>query len=246
MKRAKPEDVSEETRQQLQEITRYCETCAVHSNKPKRFKITIGHDDNRLNHCVAVDIMFINRKPILHVVDEATHFQAAAWLHKSTSTEVWKTFLRCWSMVYLGPPDYLRVDQGTNFVSSEFRSLADTSGITVIEAPIESPNTMSHVERYHGPLRTAYEKLAQDLPKKNANLLLQHAVYAVKSTIGPEGLCPVLCVFGAIPRPVRNTIAPEQLKRAKAIDEAMKCVEKFHARQKINFALRYRGSYEKE
>ena len=117
LKRAKTADVDEKTRVKIEEITKRCSTCAIHSSKPKYFMLTVGNEDDRFNHCVAVDIMFINNKPILHVVDEVTHFQEATWLRNSTSAEVWKSFLRCWSMVYIGPPDYLRVDQGTNFVS---------------------------------------------------------------------------------------------------------------------------------
>ena len=88
---------------------------------------------------------------------------------------------------------------------------------------------MSHVERYHGPLRTAYKKLATELPTENKCDLLQLAVSATNNTVGPEGLCPTLCVFGSIPRPARKSIAIDQLSRAKAIDNAIKEVDKYHS-----------------
>jgi len=218
LKRARPGDVSSETRLAIEEMQKRCLTCARHSQKPRKSKLTIGTEDLNFNHTVAVDIMFINRKPILHVVDEATPFSAATWLKNSTSSEVWKGLLRCWTHVYLGPPDFLRIDQGSNFVSREFKGLADTSGITVLEAPIECPNSMSHVERYHRPLRKAYEKLKSELKGESDRDLLQLAVYAVNCTTGPEGLCPSLCVFDAIPRPMQTSMEANQLTRAKAID----------------------------
>ena len=120
------------------------------------------------------------------------------------------------------------------------------SGISLLEAPVECPNAMSHVERYHGPLRHAYLKLEASLPKSSAADLLQTAVFCVNSTVGPEGLCPMLCVFGAMPHPARGKSAPEQIERAKAIDAAMKEVERDHAKRKLSFAARYRGPYGKE
>lgn len=89
-------------------------TLRKYASAPRRFKLTMGSDDLKFNHVVAVDMIFISKRPILHVVDEATHFMAARFLRNHSSTEVWNALLRCWSRIYLGPPDYLRVDQGSN------------------------------------------------------------------------------------------------------------------------------------
>lgn len=164
-------------------------------------------------------------------------------MKRQTAEATWKALLRCWSRLYLGPPDYLRIDQGSNFVAREFLESAEADGITVLQAPIESPSTMSHVERYHAPLRAAYKKIRDSLPRLESDEdCLQLAVKAVNDTIGPEGLCPTLLVFGAIPRPARKTPAPQQLERAKAIDEAMNAVGKEQAKQRVAFGLRHFGT----
>lgn len=115
---------------------------------------------------------------------------------------------------YLGPPDFLRIYQGSNFISKEFPSSADAQGITLLQAPIESPETMLHVESYHSPLRAAYMKIRASLSRTESDEdCLQKAVKAVNNTIGPEGLCPTLLVFGTIPRRVGRTPAASQLAR---------------------------------
>jgi hypothetical protein len=119
------------------------------------FKLTVGADDLRLNHTVAVDIMYIVGKPVLHVVCEATHFQTARFLPKMTSQETWRQMVLCWTKMYLGPPYYLRIDQGSNLTADEFVSSAVAEGIEVLESTIESPASMTHTKRYHGPLRIA-------------------------------------------------------------------------------------------
>lgn len=90
------------------------------------------------------------------------------------------------------------------------RSALDAAGVVLEEATVENPGTIGIVERYHAPLRCAYKTLRSSLDKAEASVpeCLQMAVFAVNSTIGPEGLCPMMLLFGSIPRPVRTTSSP--------------------------------------
>ncbi len=121
--RARPE--ASNVVQELESITKECSTCQKHAVRPRRFKLTVGHDDAKFNHVLAIDIFYINGKPILHYVDEATQYASARFLSTMSSSDVWKTLMRCWILAYLGPPDFLRVDKGSNFVSKEFKSNAE-------------------------------------------------------------------------------------------------------------------------
>lgn len=96
--------------------------------------------------------------------------------------------MRYWSNVYAGPLDILRVDQGSNLVSEEFRGATTSSGIDIDNAPFESPSPMSHVERYHGHLRTVLEKLKAELPREDKKHLLLMAAFCLNSPVCPEGL----------------------------------------------------------
>ena len=242
LRSARPDEMTKEVKDWITDITRSCVTCQTYASKPKRFKITVGTDDLRFNHIVAVDIMYISKKPVLHVVDEATHFSAALFLTKVSSNHVWKAFLKCWSRVYMGPPDHMRVDQGSQFISKEFLDDCEAEGIMVLPAPVESPSTMSHVERYHAPLRSAYTKIRESLPRSESDAeCLQMAIKSVNDTIGPEGLCPSMLVFGSLPRPARNLPSDTQIARAHAIDKAMKEVRKEQAKRRVAFGLKTSG-----
>ena len=127
-------------------------------------------------------------------------------------------------------------------MSKESRECAEGEGITVTEAPIESPSTMSHVERYHAPLRAAYLKIRESLSRTTKEERLQLAVKAVNDTVGPEGLCPTLLVFGTLPRPARIHPAATQLERAKAKGEATKEFHKEISKRKIAFAKKHTHS----
>lgn len=61
---------------------------------------------------------------------------------------------------------------------------------------------------------------------------LEMAVFAVNSSIGPEGVCPMLMVFGAIPNPARVGSSPTQTQRARDIEAAVREAEKEQARRR--------------
>lgn len=142
LKRARPDEFDASVREAIEEITSSCVPCQFHSRKPRRFKLAVGTEDLRFNHTVAVDVMYLDGSPVLHIVDEATHFMSACFLRNVSSREIWSAICRCWVIVYLGPPDFLRVDQGSSLVSAELKGAATGMDISILEAPVESPSTM--------------------------------------------------------------------------------------------------------
>lgn len=240
LKRATGGTLNTQNRRAIEQIATSCRICERNRRAPRRFKLTVGMNEMRFNHTVQVDTMFIHNRPVCHLVDQATHFSAATFLRNQTTKTIWDCISKMWMRVYLGPPDFLSVDQGSSYVSKQMKSNCQAEGITLREAPIENPGSIGVVERYHAPLRAAYEKLRSDLPRENSDEdCLQMAVYAVNNTVGPEGLCPTLLVFGAIPRPIRTKPSPSQIERASAIDAAMQEVEQEQARQRIRFGLNH-------
>ncbi len=69
--------------------------------------------------------------------------------------------MQTWILIYLGVPDKLRHDQGTQFVSPKLQAVAAEAGITSRPVAIEKPNAMSLGERYHAPLRKTFFKLKE-------------------------------------------------------------------------------------
>jgi hypothetical protein len=241
LNRARPEEDGSQFRKLLSKISQNCHVCSMTASKPRHFKLTIGSEDIRFNHCVALDVMYLIGRPVLHVVCEQTHYQAARFLKNMSADETWRTFSSCWRHTYLGPPDFIRVDQGTNFVAEKFASSAMADGIQICEAPVESPETMSHCERYHGPLRVSFNRIKLELKDASDEDILQQAVKVVNDTVGPEGLTPTLLVYGSIPRPARCVPAPTQLERARAMENARKEVLVEYARRRIAFGLKHKG-----
>ncbi|KAI0997194.1 hypothetical protein K3495_g10991 [Podosphaera aphanis] len=168
---------------------------------PSRFRFTL-RDDYDFNHRVLVEIVYINKKPVLHAIDEATAFQAAKFLREITAMTTWDAIRLMWIDIYVVPPDFTIGDAGKNFTTTEFRENARALAIQVKEVPVEAHNSIGKLERHHGPLRRAYEVIYADLhgTQTMASDILKMAIKAVNDTAGPNGLVPKLLVFGAYPQ----------------------------------------------
>ena len=226
----------------IKAINKVCHHCQMNEKKPLRFKFSLK-DDYDFNSEIIVDVMFLEgTSPVLHVVDTATSFNAALFLGSQTARHIWESLKRCWIDVYQGPPETVVVDAGKNFTSAEFKQNARNMAITVKEVPIEAHHSIGKVERYHAPLRRAYNIMRAEDPSLSREGSLQAAVKAVNDTAGPNGLVPTLLVFGAYPRMTESSPpTPTQRQRAIAIKKAMEAVRAAHAERKVADALATRN-----
>lgn len=187
--------------------------------------------------------MYIDNSPILHMVDEATRYQAAKWLQNVTAKYTWDALQLCSIDIYLGPPDYIYHDAGKNFVSRKFCQLATSLGSTTKSVSVEAHWSIGLIEQYHAVLRRAYKVIIKDLQGIiSKEIALQMAVKAVNDTAGPDGLVPTLLVFGAYSQihgidPPVSTI----IQRAATIEKAMKQGRKIQAENQVIDALNTRN-----
>ena len=78
----------------------------------------MGSENLRFNETLFIDVVYIDNRPVLHLVDSATHFIAARFLADMTVKTVWCTIFECWASIYTGLPNRIRVDAGSNFGES--------------------------------------------------------------------------------------------------------------------------------
>ena len=221
IRRSNLEHIDKSTRTMLEEISQSCSTCQTFSRKPQRFKVSMPNEKVIFNREVALDLMWLDGKAILHVVDIDTSFNSAHFLKGQTVEHVWDAFLNCWTTLYVGHPIKMRVDQGSAFTSVRWTRLCDKVGIEVKESGIEHHNALGAGERYHDPLRRVFKKVKHEYPSLNRELALRISVKAINDTMGPEGLVPSLLVFGCLPRfSATDSNILEQKKRMQALQEA--------------------------
>ena len=124
----------------------------MNSKALSRFKFSLK-DNYDFNFEIIINIIYINNKPILYVVNSATAFQAARFLKDMFAKLAQDTLKLCQINVYLRPPNYIIHNAGKNFISTEFKQNAHAMSIEVKEVPIKAHNSIGKVERYYTPLR---------------------------------------------------------------------------------------------
>jgi hypothetical protein len=106
-KRARIQDLPADTRASLEDIASRCDKCQAFSAKPCRFRCSMPATVY-FNDTLAIDLLWLDGKAALHVVDLHTHFSAAGFLQRQTVDDVWTTLLTIWVCVYPGTAKYLR------------------------------------------------------------------------------------------------------------------------------------------
>ena len=78
----------------IQRLIKYCHHCQKHDRFFERFSFIIKNDVD-FNFHIIVDIFYIERKSMLHFIDETTRFQAGRWLKNIIAKNVWNQLKVC-------------------------------------------------------------------------------------------------------------------------------------------------------
>ncbi len=186
------EDVEEET---LRTIKRFSHHWQMRGQAPRRFKFTLKDDNNhKFHHEILVDAIYVNNKLVLHGVDVATAFQGARFLPSLSAKDTLEQLRMLCVDTYRGPPPppyIITHDAGsTNSASMVFGNAArpPLGIITCRQVPVaEAHWSIGKLERYHGPLRLAFDILHAELAGTgtSAEAILQMVVKAANDTGGP-------------------------------------------------------------
>lgn len=140
---------------------------------------------------------------MLHLVDVVQPFFAAAFLRSESSKDISKCIQSMSTPVYVGPPDFFSPDQCSSYISNEMRQNLEAARVRLNEAPVENSGKLALSNGISPALRAAYRKINAQIPQNITYAkCLNMAVFSTNDTVGPDGLCPILFVFGVIPRRV--------------------------------------------
>ena len=125
-------------------------------------------------------------RPALHIMDVGTRFNAAIFIEGENSTEMWNSFLRAWSCLYVGMSSSLLFDQGSVFMSGKWRYACELNQIELVPTGTGSHNSLHIVESYHAYFRRLYNKVHNEFPRIPDQVTLAIAVKAINDTTGPK------------------------------------------------------------
>ena len=245
IRKARPHEATETTTRVLKKISKSCNTCQRLGSQPTRFMTTLPTiQEVKFGEKISMDLMFIEGKAILHIVDIATRFSSAIFLdsqgnnYGQSVNEVWLAFLEAWCTLYTGFPNRIRTDAGSVFTSPRWKEIAESVGIELQISSVEAHNSLGIGERLHAPLRRIYRKIVFDFAQIDRNIGLKLSIKAMNDTNGDNGLVPSLVVFGIIPRfPIISSDIPTQKERMLAFSRAQMEMNAVVAERRILAAL---------
>ncbi len=238
------------TLNQIEQIVDACQTCKEFSPKSVSFKIR-APDKVLFNHRIVMDLMWLptrqantkrSTRPLLHIIDLGTRFNAAIFLENESASHVRNGFLRAWASLYTGLPASILVDQGSVFMSEEWNYACSLNDIELTNTGTESHNSLGAGEAYHAYLRRIYNKLHHDYKTLDDPTTLALSIKAINDCTGPKGLCPTLLVFGTMPQlpsPHKRTYS-EHSNRIRAAAAAREEYEKIVSSERIALAAKTR------
>lgn len=136
IKRAQPKDATSGTMRMIEVISVHFSTCQYHYPRPLRFSATIT-GVIVVNDRVILDLMWRQKRPILHVVDADTRYSTARFLDGESTEDVWETFLLWCISTYIGYPGIVKIDPGSVSHIPEWNKLTDNMIVAIKITPIE-------------------------------------------------------------------------------------------------------------
>lgn len=80
--------ISQDVKRVLEKISEAYEVCDEHSVPPLRFRAIVPEENIILNREIAMGIMWLNGKPVLHLFLVERNFQNAIFISGKTSNEL--------------------------------------------------------------------------------------------------------------------------------------------------------------
>lgn len=84
-----------------------------------------------------IDLLKINIKPVVHVVQIQKHLSETALLPHETMESFWITFLKCWTIFHTGFSEIIKPDKGLVFTKTIFGKIVSTAVIEIDCSGIE-------------------------------------------------------------------------------------------------------------
>lgn len=107
LKNAKWGSLQNETKVSLKEIEMECTPSRHTRTKSRNFKLAIRSKAIKFNHHLRVDTMFIDERPVVHIVDESTHFPAARFIQNQNTSTIRKSIQQMWYLTYIRLLDHI-------------------------------------------------------------------------------------------------------------------------------------------
>lgn len=80
-----PKHKTQQNRSAVSKVCSACDICNRNGSEPYRFRVSVPSDQCVFNRTIAIDLMFMNNRALIHCVDKEKNFKAAAFSINETA-----------------------------------------------------------------------------------------------------------------------------------------------------------------
>jgi transposase InsO family protein len=166
----------------VQKFVNSCETCASNQSSRTNWQLTSWPDCTKFFERLSIDICFYNNKQYLVIVDGFSNFIDVHQLSSLTTSQVVLALRKTFR--YFGLPDTLVCDNGSQFLSKEFKEFLHLNSIKLVLTPPYHSQSNGKVER-------AIRTLKMFLNKNTDNLSIDN--FCMSSNFFPNSNGTISC-----------------------------------------------------
>lgn len=135
------------------------------------------------------NLIFIDAKAVLHIIDTATRFAPVTFLEKKGETygesleETGLRFDQAWYSVYTCYPNRLLTKQGSAFTSDKWKTIIAQIELQLRLSVVRANFSLRIVKRSHDPLRRGYHETRHAGPAGAPRIILKICVKTMNGTM---------------------------------------------------------------
>ena len=189
---------SKELQDELVKLDDNCQHCLVYKRDPARPKVSI-YNAKDVNEVVGIDLKWLTTGHVMiHAIDLFSRFSATRIIQNKQKETIISALFDCWISV-LGRPKKFLSDNGGEFINEKFVEMCEQLGISIQTTGADSPFSNGICERHNGLIADSFNKLHDEFPDVDPNILLAWATNAKNSLANSHGYSPYMLIFGRNP-----------------------------------------------
>jgi len=154
------EEVEKEIIEQLEFISKNCDICKKYKKTPSVPVVSLSIA-SFFNDAVAMDLITINGKYILHLIDLFSRYSAACVRSSKRQEEIVDAIMKIW-ISYFGKPRKFLADNGGEFANTSYTDMCTSLDIELMKTAAESPWSNGTCERHNGILKISILKTMEE------------------------------------------------------------------------------------
>ena len=191
-----PTDEMSDIIREVKNVTENCNICKRYKRSPST-PVVCCSLSSFFNEVVAMDLIEIQGKNILHLIDMFSRYSAACVRNSKKQEDITEGIMKIW-ISYFGKPVKFLADNGGEFANQTYTDMCAVFGIEIMKTSAESPWSNGLAERHNGVLKVSTMKIIEDTGC-NLQTGVAWAVSAKNTLNNNFGYSSNMIVFGKNP-----------------------------------------------